>query len=115
MMSGNAIAGAFPFGFAFAPPFAFAPCDFGRPSPCPFGFEYGVNAEVLGGAGPYLGGGPVGDNGEIDLGLLFGAGFLGGAGPGFVVPCVSALGLVFGAGFFGGAGPGFVVPCVSAN
>ena len=112
-MLGNASCGA--FGFAFAPPFAFAPCDFGRPFPCPFGFVYGVNAEVLGGAGPYLGGGPVGDNGEIDLGLLFGAGFLGGAGPGFVVPCVSALGLVFGAGFLGGAGPGFVVPCVSAN
>ena len=114
MMSGNAIAGALPFGFAFAL------CDFAlgfafAPFPAPFGFVYGVNAEVLGGAGPYLGGGPVGDNGEIDLGLLFGAGFLGGAGPGFVVPCVSALGLVFGAGFLGGAGPGFVVPCVSAN
>ena len=76
MMLGNAIAGAFPFGFAFAPPFAFAPCDFGRPFPCPFGFAYGVNAEddeVL--AGPYLGGGPVGNNGESDLGLLVGAGF----------------------------------------
>ena len=87
--SGNASCGA--FGFAFAPPFAFAPCDFGRPFPCPFGFAYGVNAEdaeVL--AGPPLGGGPVGSNGEIDLGLLFGAGFLGGGGPGFVVPCVSA-------------------------
>ena len=81
--SGNASsgAGAFPFGFAFALGFAFA---------APFGFVYGVNAEVLGGEGPYLGGGPVGDNGEIDLGLLFGAGFLGGGGPGFVVPCVSA-------------------------
>ena len=58
----------------------------------PFGFAYGViaveDAEVL--AGPYLGGGPVGCNGEIDLGLLVGAGFLGGGGPGFVVPCVSA-------------------------
>ena len=93
-MLGNAIAGASPFGFAFAwappedlPPFGFA---FADPFPCPFGFEYGVNAEVLGGAGPYLGGGPVGDNGEIDLGLLFGAGLLGGGGPGFVVPCVSA-------------------------
>ena len=90
MMLGNGIACAFPFGFAFAPPFAFAPCDFGRPFPCPFGFVYGVNAEVLAGAGPYLGGGPVGTNGEIDLGLLFGAGFGGGGGPGFVVPCVSA-------------------------
>ena len=89
-MSGNASALA--LGFAFAPPFAFAPCDFGRPFPCPFGFAYGViaveDAEVL--AGPYLGGGPVGSNGEIDLGLLFGAGFLGGGRPGFVVPCVSA-------------------------
>ena len=88
--SGNASCGA--FGFDFAPPFgfAFAPCDFGRPFPCPFGFVYGVNAEVLAGAGPYLGGGLVGNNGEIDLGLLFGAGFGGGGGPGFVVPCVSA-------------------------
>ena len=89
-MSGNASALA--FGFAFAPPFAFAPCDFGRPFPRPFAFAYGViaveDAEVL--AGPYLGGGPVGSNGEIDLGLLVGAGFLGGGGPGFVVPCVSA-------------------------
>ena len=89
--SGNASsgAGALPFGFAFAL------CDFAlgfafAPFPAPFGFAYGVNAEVLGGAGPYLGGGPVGDNGEIDLGLLFGAGFLGGGGLGFVVPCVSA-------------------------
>ena len=87
--SGNASAGALPFGFAFAP------CDFGlafafAPFPAPFAFVYGVNAEVLAGAGPYLGGGPVGNNGEIDLGLLFGAGFLGGGGPGFVVPCVSA-------------------------
>ena len=111
MMLGNAIAGAFPFGFAFAL------CEFalGFAFAAPFGFVYGVNAEVLGGVALYLGGGPVGNNGEIDLGLLFGAGFLGGAGPGFVVPCVSALGLVFGAGFLGGAGPGFVVPCVSAS
>ena len=86
--SGNASAGAgaLPFGFAFAPPFGLA---FGfSPFIGPFGFVYGVNAEVL--AGPYLGGGPVGNNGEIDLGLLFGAGFGGGGGPGFVVPCVSA-------------------------
>ena len=91
--SGNASvgagAGALPFGFAFAP------CDFGlafafSPFIGPFGFVYGVNAEVLAGVEPYLGGGPVGNNGEIDLGLLFGAGFLGGGGPGFVVPCVSA-------------------------
>ena len=86
-MSGNA--GAFPFGFAFAPPFAFAPF----PAPFAFGLPpYGViaveDAEVL--AGPYLGGGPVGCNGKVDLGLLFGAGFLGGGGPGLVVPCVSA-------------------------
>ena len=88
--SGNASAGAgaLPFGFAFAPAFGLAFAF--APSPCPFGFVYGVNAEVLAGAGPYLGGGPVGDNGEIDLGLLFGAGFGGGGGPGFVVPCVSA-------------------------
>ena len=86
--SGNASGGggALPFGFAFAPPFGLA---FGfSPFIGPFGFVYGVNAEVL--AGPYLGGGPVGNNGEIDLGLLFGAGFGGGGGPGFVVPCVSA-------------------------
>ena len=86
--SGNASCGA--FGFAFAPPFGFA---FAAPFPCPFpfGLTYGVideDAEVL--AGPYLGGGPVSNNGEIDLGLLVGAGFLGGGGPGFVVPCVSA-------------------------
>ena len=60
--------------------------------PFAFGLPYGANdvedAEVF--AGPYLGGGPVGCNGVIDLGLLFGAGFLGGGGPGFVVPCVSA-------------------------
>ena len=86
--SGNASAGALPFGFAFAPAFGLA-FAFAH-SPCPFAFVYGVNAEVLAGAGPYLGGGPVGNNGEIDLGLLFGAGFLGGGGPGFVVPCVSA-------------------------
>ena len=86
--SGNASAGALPFGLAFAPGFGLA-FDF-APFPCPFAFVYGVNAEVLAGAGPYLGGGPVGNNGEIDLGLLFGAGFLGGGGPGFVVPCVSA-------------------------
>ena len=88
--SGNASTGAgvLPFGFAFAPPFGLAFAF--APSPAPFGFVYGVNAEVLAGAGPYLGGGPVGNNGEIDLGLLFGAGFLGGGGPGFVVPCVSA-------------------------
>ena len=103
MMLGNAIAGAFPFGFAFAL------CEFA------LGFAFAAPAEVLGGVALYLGGGPVGNNGEIDLGLLFGAGFLGGAGPGFVVPCVNALGLVFGAGFLGGAGPGFVVPCVSAS
>ena len=84
--SGNASAGALPFGFAFAPPFGLAFAPF----PPPFAFVYGVNAEVLAGAGPYLGGGPVGNNGEIDLGLLFGAGLLGGGGPGFVVPCVSA-------------------------
>ena len=107
-MSGNASCGA--FGFAFAPPFAFAPCEFA------LGFAFAAPAEVLGGEALYLGGGPVGNNGEIDLGLLFGAGFLGGAGPGFVVPCGgNALGLVFGAGFLGGAGPGFVVPCVSAS
>ena len=85
--SGNASsgAGALPFGFAFAPPFGLA---FGfSPFIGPFGFVYGVNAEVLGGP---LGGGPVGANGAIDLGLLFGAGFGGGGGPGFVVPCVSA-------------------------
>ena len=86
--SGNASAGALPFGFAFAPPFGLAFAF--APSPCPFAFVYGVNAEVLAGAGPYLGGGPVGNNGEIDLGSLVGAGFLGGGGPGFVVPCVSA-------------------------
>ena len=90
--SGNASvgagAGALPFGFAFAPPFGLAFAF--APFPCPFAFVYGVNAEVLAGAGPYLGGGPVGNNGEIVLGLLFGAGFGGGGGPGFVVPCVSA-------------------------
>ena len=86
--SGNASAGALPFGFAFAPPFGLAFAF--APFPAPFGFVYGVNAEVLAGAGPYLGGGPVGNNGEIELGLLFGAGFGGGGGPGFVVPCVSA-------------------------
>ena len=92
--SGNASAGAAALAFGFA----FAPCDFGLAfgfSPFtigPFGFVYGVNAEVLGGplGGGPLGGGPVGNNGEIDLGLLFGAGFDGGGGPGFVVPCVSA-------------------------
>ena len=85
--------GAFPFGFDFAPPFGldFAPF----PCPFPFGLAYGVNevedAEVL--AGPYLGGGPVacnGLNGAHALGLLVGAGLLGGGGPGFVGPCVSA-------------------------
>ena len=86
--SGNASAGALPFGFAFAPPFGLAFAF--APFPCPFAFVYGVNAEVLAGVEPYLGGGLVGNNGEIDLGLLFGAGFLGGGGPGFVVPCVSA-------------------------
>ena len=77
--SGNASsgAGALPFGFAFAL------CDFALGFavalfPAPFGFAYGVNAEdaeVL--AGPYLGGGPVGCNGEIDLGLLRRCGILG--------------------------------------
>ena len=87
-MSTSGNASALAFGFAFAPPFGLAFAF--APFPCPFGFVYGVNAEVLAGAGPYLGGGPVGNNGEIDLGLLFGAGFLGGGGLGFVVPCVSA-------------------------
>ena len=87
--SGNASCGA--FGFDFAPPFGFA---FAAPFPCPFpfGLPYGVNdgedAEAL--AGPCFGGGPVGCNGEIDLGLLFGAGLFGGGGPGFVEPCVNA-------------------------
>ena len=90
--SGNASvgAGALPFGFAFAPPFGFGLAFGFSPFIGPFGFVYGVDAEVLAGAAPYLGGGPVGNNSEIDLGLLFGVGFGGGGGPGFVVPCVSA-------------------------
>ena len=68
-IAGNGGAGAFPFGFDFAPPVGLAFAPF--PPPFAFGLPYGVNevedAEVL--AGPYLGGGPVacnGANGVID-------------------------------------------------